>query len=111
MITPSTSVANCKMTSKRPLNLVWAYLGVTTIIIPKNTTARVSFDADGQGDGRDHVTATGAWQQVESEYVLPGKGPQINIVVSMGGPGSLTLSIYQRFRLSIFCGFDDIIVL
>lgn len=60
-------------------------LGVATIIVPQGTPATVSFDSTPHG-----VFPEGDWQEVNGEYILPGEGPQINIVVNMG-PGDLRL--------------------
>jgi serine/threonine protein kinase len=64
-------------------------LGVTTIIVPENIAARVSFDQEEDEEDRS-ITAIGTWQKSGDQYVLPGEGPEMTIIVKMGA-GSLTL--------------------
>ncbi len=61
-------------------------LGVATIIVPQGTPATVTFDSTPHG-----VFPEGGWQEVNGEYVLPGEGPRLNIVVNMG-PGDIHLT-------------------
>ena len=60
-------------------------LGATTIVVPKNTPAIVSFDGTPHG-----VIVQDEWEEIDGEYVLSGEGPEIRIAVSMG-PGDLRL--------------------